>query len=82
MQVLLNCKLDEIDVLRIGEDVPDISAMIPESTYNDIFVLYPSSRLVEKMAGQFGERMQILEAPPNLGYSEDCKTKSDRCTQV
>jgi len=61
MQVLLNCTSDQIDVLRIGAEVPDMGALIPEGTYSDIFVLYPSSRLVGELAGQFGERMQILE---------------------
>jgi uncharacterized membrane protein len=61
MQVLLNCTSEQIDVLRIGEDVPDMCALIPEGTYSDIFVLYPSSRLVEALTGQFGDRMQILE---------------------
>jgi len=61
MQVLVNCTSDQIDVLRIGQDVPDMATLIPEGTYSGIFVLYPSSGLVEELAGQFGERMQILE---------------------
>jgi hypothetical protein len=61
MQVLLNCTSDQIDVLRIGQDVPDMGTLIPEGTYSDIFVLYPSSRLVEELNEQFGQRMQVLE---------------------
>lgn len=61
MQVLVNCTSDQIEVLRIGQDVPDMATLIPEGTYSNIFVLYPSSGLVEELAGQFGERMQILE---------------------
>lgn len=61
MQVLVNCTSDKIDVLRVGENVPDMAALIPEDTYSDIFLLYPSSRLVEEMTRQYGDRMQILE---------------------
>lgn len=61
MQVLLNCSSDEIDILRIGQDVPDIASLIPEGIYSDIFVLYPSSALADELSGQFGERMQVLE---------------------
>ncbi|MCF8224766.1 MAG: glycosyltransferase family 39 protein [Bacteroidales bacterium] len=61
MQVLVNCTSDQIDVLRVGQDVPDMSKLIPEDTYSDIYLLYPSSMLVEAMSNQFGERMQILE---------------------
>ncbi len=61
MQVLVNCTSDQVDVLRVGTDVPDMAALIPEERYSDIFVLYPSSQLVEALAGQFGSRMQIME---------------------
>jgi hypothetical protein len=74
MQVLLNCTSDRIDVLRIGHDVPDLAALIPEGIYSDIFLLYPSSGLVEQLAGQFGERMQILEGrlgPPTWIIHQD-----------
>jgi hypothetical protein len=61
MQVLLNCTSDQIDVLRVGQEVPDLAALIPEQTYSDIFLLYPSSGLVDQLTGQFGTRMQVLE---------------------
>lgn len=61
MQVLMNCNSDNIDILKIGPDYPSIEARIPDHTYRDIFVLYPSSRLVENLHSQFGDRMQILE---------------------
>ncbi|MFC2090948.1 glycosyltransferase family 39 protein [Bacteroidota bacterium] len=61
MQVLVNCTSDQIDVLRVGQDVPDMAALIPEESYSEIFVLYPSSGLVEELTAQFGERMQVLE---------------------
>lgn len=61
MQVLLNCTSDQIDVVRIGEDVPDMSSLIPDGSYKDIYLLYPSSRLVEELSRQYGERMQMLE---------------------
>jgi hypothetical protein len=61
MQVLLNCTSDQVDILRIGQDVPHLATLIPEGTYSDLFVLYPSSGLVEELIKQFGERMQILE---------------------
>ncbi len=61
MQVLLNCSSDQIDILRMGQDVPDMASLIPEGIYSDIFVLYPSSGLVDELTRQFGERMQVLE---------------------
>lgn len=61
MQVLMNCSSEEIDVLKISPDHSSIEALIPDSAYSDIFVLYPSSGLVENLYSQFGDRMQMLE---------------------
>lgn len=61
MQVLMNCTSDQVDVLRAGEDVPDLASIIPDEVYSDIYVLYPSSSLVEILQEQFGDRMEILE---------------------
>lgn len=61
MQVLLNCSSDQVEVLRIGKDVPDLCSLLPEGKYADIYLLYPSSGLEKELSRQFGERMQMLE---------------------
>jgi uncharacterized membrane protein len=67
MEVLANCDNDNIDVLRVSPDVKEIYNIIPQEKYSDVFVMYVSDDLAQRMMEQLGGKMipiTVASGPP------------------
>jgi uncharacterized membrane protein len=61
MVTILECKSDNIDILRASPDIDNVEKMISYKNYSDIYVFHASNKLITNLKSQFGEKMDSLD---------------------
>ena len=56
-ELVIQCKSNNVDILRASPDVQKIKQLIEKKGYSDIYVVQASDVLVKNLKVQFGERM-------------------------
>ena len=60
MVVMLECKNENIDILKVSADDDQIEDSIGNKKYSDIYVFYASDELTGKLKTRFGDKMEKL----------------------
>ena len=58
--VFNECSSENIDILQLSADDPDIQSKIPQETYSDIYLVYASDSLVRRLTEIYGQGIQRL----------------------
>ncbi len=61
MVVLIECKSENIDILRATPDIENMEQKLSGNDYSEIYVFHASEKLVENLKSQFGEKMDSLK---------------------
>ncbi|MBN1415744.1 MAG: glycosyltransferase family 39 protein [Bacteroidales bacterium] len=61
MVVLIECKSENVDILRADPDIENMEEKLSHKDYAEIYVIHASEKLVENLKSQFGEKMEALK---------------------
>jgi len=59
-ELIAECDSENIDILRVWEDIDYAVELIGEKKYSEIYIVHASDKLIHDLLSQFGERMKLI----------------------